>query len=139
MCIVILFILSIKNTLMNFNRSLTTRFTIKGIKLMANEHDKLLHSLRRYADRTYVKKQVNIAQRYGIKTDHPNRYRKVSSMDCGNPRCPVCGNPRRLYKQLSHQEKKLFQKELQNIDEYKKETKNYSGRNIAFTSHFSLL
>lgn len=106
---------------------------------MPHEHDKLLHSKRRYADKTYVKKQVNIAQRYGIETKQPNRYKKVSSMDCGNPRCPVCGNPRRLYKQISHQEKKLFQKEIQTIDEYKKETENYSRRNIAFTNYFNLL
>jgi hypothetical protein len=30
-------------------------------------------------------------------------------MDCGNPQCPLCGNPRRINKQLTAQEKRLFQ------------------------------
>jgi hypothetical protein len=30
-------------------------------------------------------------------------------MDCGNPKCALCGNPRKLYKELTPQEKRLFQ------------------------------
>ena len=31
-------------------------------------------------------------------------------MDCGNPQCPLCGNPRRTHKDtLTAQEKRLYQ------------------------------
>jgi len=30
-------------------------------------------------------------------------------MDCGNPGCMLCGNPRRTWKELTAQEKRMFQ------------------------------
>jgi hypothetical protein len=30
-------------------------------------------------------------------------------MDCGNPKCVLCGNPRKSFKDLTQQEKRLFQ------------------------------
>jgi hypothetical protein len=30
-------------------------------------------------------------------------------MDCGNPGCMMCGNPRKTFNELTAQEKRLFQ------------------------------
>jgi hypothetical protein len=34
---------------------------------------------------------------------------KHHAMDCGQPGCMLCGNPRKVFKELTQQEKKLFQ------------------------------
>ena len=38
--------------------------------------------------------------------DQPHRYAKHHAMDCGQPGCVVCGNPRKVWKQKTLQEKK---------------------------------
>jgi hypothetical protein len=30
-------------------------------------------------------------------------------MDCGNPECALCGNPRKTHKELTAQEQRMFQ------------------------------
>jgi DNA repair exonuclease SbcCD ATPase subunit len=82
---------------------------------MANELAKFLNSQRRYRDETAVKKQVKIAKAHGLThkdkaVKEPHRLAKHHVMDCGNPQCPLCGNPRRSHKdKLTTQEKRLFQ------------------------------
>jgi hypothetical protein len=82
---------------------------------MSNETEKKKNSTRRFNDETAVKKQVKIAKLNGL-TDkdkaikEPHRLAKHHVMDCGNPGCPLCGNPRRSHKdKLTAQEKRLFQ------------------------------
>ena len=82
---------------------------------MANELAKFLNSQRRHRDELAVKKQVKIAKAHGLTTKdkvvkEPHRLAKHHAMDCGNPQCPLCGNPRRSHKdKLTAQEKRLFQ------------------------------
>ena len=82
---------------------------------MANELAKFLNSQRRHRDELAVKKQVKIAKAHGLTTKdkvikEPHRLAKHHVMDCGNPQCPLCGNPRRTHKdKLTAQEKRLFQ------------------------------
>jgi hypothetical protein len=82
---------------------------------MANELAKFLNSQRRHRDELAVKKQVKIAKAHGLTTKdkvvkEPHRLAKHHVMDCGNPQCPLCGNPRRSHKdKLTAQEKRLFQ------------------------------
>jgi hypothetical protein len=82
---------------------------------MANELAKFLNSQRRHRDETAVKKQVKIAKAHGLSNKdkvikEPHRLAKHHVMDCGNPQCPLCGNPRRSHKDtLTAQEKRLFQ------------------------------
>jgi hypothetical protein len=82
---------------------------------MANELAKFLNSQRRYRDELAVKKQVKIAKAHGLSNKdkvvkEPHRLAKHHVMDCGNPQCPLCGNPRRTHKDtLTAQEKRLFQ------------------------------
>ena len=82
---------------------------------MANELAKFLNSQRRHRDELAVKKQVKIAKAHGLTNKdkvvkEPHRLAKHHAMDCGNPQCPLCGNPRRSHKdKLTAQEKRLFQ------------------------------
>jgi hypothetical protein len=83
--------------------------------IMANDLAKFLNSQRRHRDETAVKKQVKIAKAHGLTNKdkavkEPHRLSTHHAMDCGNPECYLCGNPRRTHKDtLSAQEKRLFQ------------------------------
>jgi hypothetical protein len=83
--------------------------------VMSTEEDKFKKSKRLQKDENAVAKQVKIAKAHGL-TDkdkaikEPHRLAKHHAMDCGNPQCPLCGNPRRTHKDtLTAQEKRLFQ------------------------------
>lgn len=82
---------------------------------MANELAKYLNSQRRFRDETAVKKQVRIAKQHGMQFNdkvikEPHRLAKHHTMDCGNPKCFLCGNPRKTHKdKLTAQEKRIFQ------------------------------
>jgi hypothetical protein len=81
---------------------------------MSTEEDKFKHSKRLLKDDNAVKKQVKIAKAHGL-TDkdkavkEPHRMAKHHAMDCGNPGCMLCGNPRKTWKELTQQEKRMFQ------------------------------
>lgn len=82
---------------------------------MANELAKFLNSRRRHRDDAAIKKQVRIAKSHGLGFNdqaikEPHRLSKHHTMDCGNPKCYLCGNPRKTHKdKLTAQEKRLFQ------------------------------
>ena len=86
---------------------------------MSNEQSKAKNSLRRFQDETAVKKQVKIAKQRGTFDNahdvvrQPHRLVKRHAMDCGNPQCGMCGNPRHIRKGvdggLTPQERRLFQ------------------------------
>ncbi len=88
---------------------------------MSNELAKYLNSRRRLRDDAAIKKQVKIARGHGSNrgndraVDQPHRLAKRHAMDCGNPQCFLCGNPRRTHKdKLTPQEKRLFQDKIWN-------------------------
>ena len=83
---------------------------------MANEDDKVLHSKRRHKDSVKAAKQVKIAKTNGITVTSPHRYVKQRAMDCGNPRCPVCSNPRRLIGEKTIQEQRQEQNDRIDTD-----------------------
>jgi len=82
---------------------------------MANELAKYLNSKRRYKDEVAVQKQVKIAKAHGLgfhdqAIKEPHRLAKHHAMDCGQPGCMLCGNPRKTHKdKLTAQEKRLYQ------------------------------
>jgi hypothetical protein len=82
---------------------------------MSKEEDKFKKSKRLLKDENAVAKQVKIAKAYGLTEKdkaikEPHRLAKHHAMDCGNPQCPLCGNPRRTHKDtLTAQEKRLYQ------------------------------
>jgi len=84
---------------------------------MSKEEDKFKKSKRILKDENAINKQVKIAKEYNhVKSEYnpklsqPHRFAKQHAMDCGNPQCFLCGNPRKIHKdKLTVQEKKLFQ------------------------------
>jgi hypothetical protein len=82
---------------------------------MANELAKYLNSRRRLKDDNAVARQLKIARQHGLTSrdavfKQPHRLAKHHAMDCGNPACHMCGNPRHIHKDsLTTQEKRMFQ------------------------------
>ena len=83
---------------------------------MSNDLDKFKHSKRLLKDENAIKKQLKIAKanthfpEENKVVKEPHRLSKHHAMDCGNPECFVCGNPRKTHKdKLTAQEKRLFQ------------------------------
>lgn len=74
---------------------------------MSHEDAKIKHSKRLHDDETHIKKQVKIAKAYGVPVTEPHRLAKHHVMDCGNPKCMMCGNPRKVFGEKTIQEKKF--------------------------------
>ena len=77
---------------------------------MSTEEDKVKRSKRMLKDECAVAKQVKIAKAHGLDVKEAHKFAKHHAMDCGNPGCGMCGNPRHIHKdKLTAQEKRLFQ------------------------------
>jgi hypothetical protein len=81
---------------------------------MSNELAKFLGSRRRHKTDVHIARQVAIAKSKSTfnqtNIKQPHRLAKHHAMDCGNPDCYLCGNPRKTHKdKLTTQEKRLFQ------------------------------
>jgi hypothetical protein len=81
---------------------------------VSNDLAKFINSRRRHKTDVKVARQVSIAKAHGL-TDkdravkQPHRMAKHHAMDCGRPGCMLCGNPRKTFKELTPQEKRIFQ------------------------------
>ncbi len=71
---------------------------------MSSVEDKEKRARRLQRDKRAVKKQTKIAKTYGMDYKQPHRFEKHHALDCGNPKCVVCGNPRKMYNQKTIQE-----------------------------------
>ena len=84
---------------------------------MSNDLAKFINSKRRHKTDVAVARQLKIAVASHNPTmtpsrdvKQPHRLHKRRAMDCGNPQCFLCGNPRKTHKdRLTQQEKRLFQ------------------------------
>lgn len=82
---------------------------------MSNDLAKFINSQRRHKTDVKIARQVQIARQHGLTSrdkavKEPHRMAKHHAMDCGNPGCYLCGNPRKSHKdRLTPQEKRLFQ------------------------------
>lgn len=91
---------------------------------MSDSTDKIKSSKRRHNDETAIKRQLKIAKEHGLLSDHPaniqpHRYAKHHAMNCGNPKCILCMNPRKTHKNtLTIQEKRNFQDVDQDNDKH---------------------
>ena len=86
---------------------------------MANDFAKFKNSRRRHKDDIAIARQVKIAKSHSTFNERnireTHRLVKHHAMDCGNPSCYLCGNPRKTHKnKLTAQERRLFQ-DLENI------------------------
>lgn len=83
---------------------------------MSNEFAKYKNSKRRHKNDVAIARQVKIAKQHHLHgytsqiEKEPHRLAKHHAMDCGNPECYLCGNPRKTHKdKLTAQEKRMFQ------------------------------
>jgi len=76
---------------------------------MSNSQDKFKNSRRRQKDENAVNKQLKIAKTNLIPVEEPHKLAKHHAANCGNPKCHMCGNPRKMFKELTTQERRLFQ------------------------------
>jgi hypothetical protein len=72
---------------------------------------------RIHDEQTHISKQVKIAKQHGLQFNdkvikEPHRLAKHHAMDCGNPKCFLCGNPRKTTKEVTHQEKKQMVRQM---------------------------
>ena len=90
---------------------------------MSNEFAKFKNSQRRAKTDRAIARQVRIAKSHGTfnpaNITQPHRLAKHHAMDCGNPECYLCGNPRKTHKdRLTAQEKRMFQDPDQRTDRH---------------------
>lgn len=76
---------------------------------MSTEEDKFKHSKRLLKDENAVKKQVRIAKEHGLPIIDAHKFAKQHALNCGNPNCVMCANPRKTFKELTLQERRMFQ------------------------------
>lgn len=94
---------------------------------MSNEFAKFKNSRRRHKDDLAIARQVKIAKQHGLTMQdravkEPHRMAKHHAMDCGQPGCMMCGNPRRnpwnKGQRLTAQERRLFQNVERSTDKH---------------------
>ena len=76
---------------------------------MSTEEDKFKKSKRILKDENAIRKQLKIAKAHNAPVESPHQFAKHHAMNCGNPNCVMCGNPRKTFGELTYQEQKLFQ------------------------------
>ena len=80
---------------------------------MSNPEDKEKRSKRLHKEESAIKKQQKIALQHGMDRKEierePHRFAKHHVMDCGNPECGLCSNPRKLIGDKTVQEKSFDQ------------------------------
>lgn len=83
---------------------------------MSDQLAKEKHSRRLHDDETHIKKRQKLLKAKSaylwpehVATKQPHRLHKVSGMNCGNPNCVMCMNPRRGWKERTVQEQSFDQ------------------------------
>jgi hypothetical protein len=85
---------------------------------MSSEYQKEQHSKRIHQKQVKVDKQVKIAKAYGIPVKEPHKLHKKHLLNCGDPNCVMCMNPRKAFGEKTIQEQRFDQMELWNESEY---------------------
>lgn len=73
--------------------------------------DRTKKATRRARTEVAIERQRKIAKSMGIThtKDQPHRYAKMHSLNCGDPNCAMCGNPRKFFNERTIQEKKFIE------------------------------
>jgi hypothetical protein len=61
-------------------------------------------SKRRHDTQKHIDRQVRIAKSHGVDVKEPHKYAKQHAMNCGNPDCVMCMNPRKAWHEKTIQE-----------------------------------
>jgi len=81
---------------------------------MSNEEDKIKHSKRLHKEDAAIARQVKIAKAHGVEVKEPHKLAKHHALDCGQPGCMLCGNPRKIFSEKTKQEQSFEQTEKWN-------------------------
>jgi hypothetical protein len=80
---------------------------------MSTEEDKFHHSKRLHNDEVAIERQIRIAKDYHMHQkgkwkyiEQPHRNHKKHILNCGDPKCYMCANPRKIFKEETMQERK---------------------------------
>ena len=82
---------------------------------MSDEKTREKHSRRLQQDENAVARQLRIAKVNPTPesyTSVPHKFEKKHVMNCGNPRCIMCANPRRTFGDKTIQEKRFDQPKI---------------------------
>ena len=97
---------------------------------MSNEKDKIVHSERLHQKEVKIQKQYKIAKEYHRPyekwrtLDQPHRMHKMRAMNCGDPNCAMCGNPRKFFGEETIQERKHKQEKYYKDNNYENSNEN---------------
>lgn len=64
---------------------------------------------RRARTENAINRQLKIAKTCGLSTNNPHRFSKMKATNCGDPKCAMCGNPRKFFNEKTIQEKRFNQ------------------------------
>jgi hypothetical protein len=81
---------------------------------MSHEEDKIKHSKRLHKEDSAIARQVKIAKAHGMEVKEPHKLAKHHALDCGQPGCMLCGNPRKIFSEKTKQEQSFEQTEKWN-------------------------
>lgn len=83
---------------------------------MSKEEDRIKHSKRLHQEENAIKHNMKIAKAHGFPVDQyeSHRYAKVNAVNCGDPNCVMCMNPRKAFGEKTIQEKRMEQTKLYN-------------------------
>jgi len=82
---------------------------------MSDDNNKIKNSSRRYKDEVAIERQIRIAKDYHMHQgggdkwkyiEQPHRNHKKHILNCGDPKCYMCANPRKVFKEETMQERK---------------------------------
>ena len=78
---------------------------------MSSTHEKDKHGERIQQKQNKLTKTMKLAKEYGLNhvLKQPHKYHKQSPLNCGDPKCVMCGNPRKFFKEKTIQEKRFEQ------------------------------
>jgi hypothetical protein len=78
---------------------------------MGHEDDRFKHSSRLHREEAAIRKQTKIAREFGVPIEEPHKFHKRHALNCGNPHCYMCMNPRKADGEKTMQERKFEQRE----------------------------
>ena len=83
---------------------------------MSDHEGKKKRARRLFQKKVKILRQYKIAKEYHKASDgkwktidEPHRMHKMHALNCGDPNCVMCGNPRKFFKEKTIQEKRFDQ------------------------------
>lgn len=87
--------------------------------MMSDTESKIKKSKRIHDEQNHIKKRARVIRERSayLWPEHamvkqPHRLHKISGVNCGNPNCFLCGNPRKIFHERTIQEQSFEQEKL---------------------------